>query len=57
MAASVGTGVALGASVAAVDEGSGDAVLVSVYSAVGLDGSAGCCLQPANTTIESAMRI
>jgi len=51
--------VALGVSVAgAVFEGSGEAVLVGVDSAVGLDGCAGCGLQPANPTIiESIMSI
>ena len=51
--------MALGASVAeAVFEGSGEAVLVGVNSAVGLDGCTVCGLQPANTTIiKSPMRI
>ncbi len=61
MAASVGTGVALGVSVAeAVLEGREEAVvLADVSIALGLDdGCAGCGLQPANTTkIESPMRI
>jgi hypothetical protein len=52
LAASVGTGVALDVSVAgAVFEVSGEAVLVGVDSAVGLDGCASCGLQPANPTI------
>jgi hypothetical protein len=58
LAASGGTPVALGASaVEAVFEGGEEAVWLGVYSAVGLDGCAGCGLQPANITkIESPMR-
>ncbi len=51
--------MAPGVSVAeAVFEGSGEAGLVGVSNAVGLDGCAGCGLQPATTAkIESPMRI
>jgi len=59
IAACVGTGVAMGVSVAgAAFEGIGEAVLVGVCTAVGPNGRTGCGLQPTNTTkIESIMRI
>ena len=59
LVADVGTAVALDVTVAGgVIDGSGEAVLEGMYSAVGMDGCSGCRLQPAiPTIIESIIRI